>query len=165
MAKLRAYVFIDATNIIYGASRSGWRVDFIKLKRYLQNKFGVCKIFYYAGLDQGNKRQIKFYEKIQEMGYLLRLVPVKKFTDGSKKADVDSRLTFELMKYFSQYDLAIVMTGDGDYYWVLEYLLKEGKRVKLLAFKNSTARELRQLFKGEFSDLDRLKTKLVLKMR
>ena len=151
------YVFIDASNIIYGAGKEGWKVDFGKLAKYLCERYKVRKIFYYAGLDEENKKQLKFYEKLQKFGYLLKLVPVKRFSDGSKKADVDSRMTFELMKYFKEYDEAIVMSGDGDFYWVLEYLLKEGKGLKVISEKRSSAKEIRSLVGGNFIPLKSLR--------
>lgn len=157
------YVFIDATNIIYGASDHKWKMDFKKLFKYLKTKYNAKKVFYYAGVDDQNKKQLGFYEKLQEFGYLLRLVPVKRFLDGTVKADVDSRMTFEIMKYYDTYTQAVVMTGDGDFYWVLEYLLENHKKLNLLAFNTSTARELKQLVKGKFTALNRLKNKLEFK--
>jgi|SRR3989338_1864219 len=159
------YVFIDATNIIYGATRSGWRMDFEKLAKYLRERFYAKQILYYAGVDDENKKQLKFYEKLQEFGYTLRLIPVKRFRDGHKKADVDSRMTFELMRYLKSYNLCIIMTGDGDYFWVLEYLLQQNKKILLFSHKKSTARELKQLVKGEYTDLERLKPFLAKKLR
>lgn len=151
------YVFIDASNIIYGCRGSGWKMNFEKLIQYLKTRFGVNRVLYYAGLDSENKKQLLFYEAIQRFGYELRLVPVKTFVGGKRKGDVDARLTFEAMKYFPQYDEAIFLTGDGDYFWLLEYLLESGKTIRLLAHRECTAKELRQLFGGAFTDLSRLR--------
>lgn len=157
MPQYATYIFIDASNIIYGARSYGWKMDFEKLFRYLATRFQATRILYYAGLDNGNKQQLQFYEKLQQFGYELRLVPVKSFKDGRKKADVDARMTFEAMKYADEYEKAIFLTGDGDYYWLFEDLLKRGKDIKLIAYKTSVARELRQLFGGSFTDISRLK--------
>ena len=149
---------------MYGASHHGWKMDFAKLAKYLRERYGAEKIFYYAGLDAENKKQLKFYEKLQEFDYVLRLVPLKVFADGKKKGDVDSRMTFEMMKLFPEYGEAIVLTGDGDYYWVLEYLLEEKKGLKIISFRNRTARELRKLVGEKFTDLTRLKDLLEWKV-
>jgi hypothetical protein len=59
------------------------------------------------------------------------------------------------------YDLeAIFLTGDGDYFWLLEYLLGRSKKIKLLAHRQSTAKELKKLFGGAFTDISRLKSLL-----
>lgn len=151
------YVFIDASNIIYGARAHGWKMDFEKLLHYLKTRFQASRFLYYAGLDGSDKKQLQFYEKLQQFGYELRLIPVKTFKDGRKKADVDARLTFEAMKYVDEYQKAIFLTGDGDYYWLFEDLLKRGKDIKLIAYRTSAARELKQLFGGRFTDISRLK--------
>lgn len=161
--KKKIFAFIDATNIIYGADDHGWRMDYKKLAVFLATRFGVKKILYYAGVDNQNLKQLNFYEKLQDFGYSLRLIPVKTFSDGKKKADVDSRMTFEMMLHLSFYDEVIVMTGDGDYYWVLEYLKRIKKRVVLLSFPSHTARELKVLFAGDFMDLNDIKTNLEFK--
>jgi len=151
------YAFIDAANIIYGCGRAGWKMDFEKLFKYLKERFRVNRILYYAGLDAENKKQLVFYEILQKFGCELRLVPVKRFKDGARKGDVDARLTFEAMKYFDNYEKAIFLTGDGDYYWLLEYLLEKQKEIKLIGHTQSTAKELKKLFSGKFTDISRLK--------
>ena len=163
--KTSTYVFIDATNIIYGTKRLGWRMDFEKLAKYLWERFNAKRILYYAGVDDENKKQLKFYEKLQDFGYSLRLIPVKRFSDGKVKADVDSRMTFEMMLYINKHDSVIVFTGDGDYYWVIEYLQKNKQSIKLFGSGKSVARELKRLLKGNVTDIQLLKQILELKMK
>ena len=79
------YVFIDAINIIYGASRYGWKVDFKKLIKYLCECYSAKKILYYLGIHIKNKKQFGLYKKIKSFGYIFKLVTVKKISDGSKK--------------------------------------------------------------------------------
>lgn len=148
------YAFVDASNIIYGASKYGWKMDFEKLSKYLRERYQVTRILYYAGVDTENLKQLKFYETLQRFGIELRLVPVKTFSDGKKKADIDSKMTFEMMLYFKEYDSTIIMSGDGDYYWVLEYLMQQKKEVRLLSHSKTTAKELKKLFAGRFTDLN-----------
>ena len=65
--KLTTYVFIDASNIIYGASNNGWKMDFKKLIKYLKKRFRVNKVFYYAGLDPENKKQLGFMKNYKNL--------------------------------------------------------------------------------------------------
>ena len=58
------YVFIDASNIIYGASNNGWKMDFKKLLKYLRERYFASKVIYYAGIDYKNTKQVKFYEAL-----------------------------------------------------------------------------------------------------
>lgn len=151
------YVFIDASNIIYGCNDAGWKMDFEKLIQYFKKRFNVSRVLYYVGLDSQNKKQLLFYEALQRFGYELKLVPVKRFKNGKCKGDVDARLTFEAMKFIMEYNEVIFLTGDGDYFWLLEYLLETGKKIRLFAHKESAAKELKQLFGGRFTDISRLK--------
>ena len=158
------YAFIDASNIIYSAARSGWKVDFEKLAKYLHERFQVQRILYFAGVDTDNLKQLKFYEVLQKFSYELRLIPVKTFSDGSKKADVDSRMTFEMMLHFKKYTKAIIMTGDGDYYWVLEYLLKQKHgQIILISHSKTTARDLKKLFANKATDIETLRKIIAFK--
>ena len=65
-------------------------------------------------------------------------------------------MTFELMKHFQDYDKVVVLTGDGDYFWVLEYLIKHGKELQLMSFGRRTASELKELAGGSFNELTRI---------
>ena len=159
----RVFVFIDASNIMYGCTRAGWKMDFEKLMRYLKTRYGADRVLYYAGLDSGNKKQLLFYELLQRFGYELRLVPVKTFIDGSRKGDVDARVAFEGMKYYNEYDKAVFLAGDGDYFWLFEYLLETGKIVRLLGHAKNTARELKQLFSHAFLPLENIRHHVELK--
>jgi uncharacterized LabA/DUF88 family protein len=151
------YVFIDASNIIYGCKDAGWKMDFKKLIHYLRQRFRAQRIIYYAGKDAKNGKQAIFYDKLNRLGYELKLVSVKTFRDGSRKADVDARLVFEAMRFIYNYESAIFLTGDGDYYWLLEYLLKSGKKIKLFGHRHSTAKELKKLFGEKFNDIGRIR--------
>ena len=129
-------------------------MDFKKLYNYLISRYKAKAVYYYAGVDNKNIKQLGFYNKLRDFGYKLRLVPVKIFSDGQKKADVDSRMTFEIMKLQKKFNEAIIMTGDGDYYWVLEYLIKSKKTVKLVSYNRNTARELKKLFGKNFVNME-----------
>lgn len=49
---MRTYAFIDASNLFYGGEKSlGWRIDYKKLKQYLEDKYQVSKIYYFGGVE------------------------------------------------------------------------------------------------------------------
>jgi uncharacterized LabA/DUF88 family protein len=153
----KTYAFIDASNIIYGYTRAGWKMDFEKLAEYLKTRYKIQHLLYYAGLDPDNKKQLGFYEALQKLGYETRLVPVKRYSDGSRKGDVDARLAFEAMRFSSEYSSAVFLTGDGDYFWLLEYLLESGKDARLIGHSINTARDLKRLFGPSFMPLENIK--------
>ncbi len=165
--RLVTYVFIDAANVTFRKKdRKTWKIDLQQLAYYLRNRFEASRIFYYSGVDYKNQMQLHVYDKLQAWGYELCLNPVKKFRneEGKEylKADIDSRMTFDMMRYFPAYDRAVVMTGDGDFLWVLEYLLLKKGQIWLLANPHKTAKELKLLFGVNFGSLDSLRASLEL---
>src|SRR3989344_2868664 len=46
------YAFIDASNLFYGGQKSlGWKIDYQKLKKYLEDKYQVGRILYFGGVE------------------------------------------------------------------------------------------------------------------
>jgi len=177
-----------------GEKSLGWKIDYKKLIKYIKNKYKAKKVFYYGGVEldgfpysildkkpidlkkligylkrkQINNEKviarIKFYLKLAEFGYLLKLKPVKIFhePDGriSKKANCDVDMTFDLMRCIKDYSDVLILSGDGDFAIVLKYLMKIGKKVTVLARGERTARDIRQLVGGDFRDFGRLRKEI-----
>jgi len=106
-------------------------------------------------------QRVKFYLNLEKFGYILRLKPVKIYSDlegnTMKKANCDVDMTFDLMRYINDYSGVLILSGDGDFTVVLKYLKEVGKDVKILARGERTARELRQLAGSEFRDFNYLR--------
>ena len=108
-------------------------------------------------------QRIKFYRKLKKFGYTLKLKPTKIYKDGDrtiKKANCDVDLTFDLMRYMSQYQELVILSGDGDFAVVLKYLRNKGKKIYILSRGERTAKEIRRLAGGKFIDFVRLRPKL-----
>lgn len=191
------WAFIDASNLFYGGRKNlGWSIDYRKLIKYIKRKYKVTKVFYYAGVELfgyeysvlkdkkidlnkllkhltiKNKvndiQRVKFYLKLKEFGFYLKLKPVKTFRSKGrieKKANCDVDLTFDLMRNIDKYENALILSGDGDFIVVLKYLQSIGKKVYVLARAERTAREIKQLVGGEFRDFVRLRSELEYKRR
>ncbi|MBI4093035.1 MAG: NYN domain-containing protein, partial [Candidatus Kerfeldbacteria bacterium] len=158
---VRTYVFIDASNIIYGCRQSNWKVDFAELYSYLRYRFNASRILYYAGEDKANAKQQELYNDLRRLGYETVLKSVKEYRreDGTKvrKANVDVDLTFDAMLYWDEYDRAVFLTGDGDFYRLIAHCKARKGRVWVIGNAKRTAKELKVLMKGEFTNLDTLK--------
>ena len=161
---VKTYAFIDASNIIYGTRDEGWKVDFKKLFKYLKERYKCKKMYYFAGLDKNNKKQQKFYKKLEEFGFELVLKPVKIYTQPDRtkvrKANCDVDLTFYAMRDKDKFDKGIFMTGDGDFEILLKYFLKEKKEVIVIANSRRTSNEIKRLEGIQFNDLFVLKKAL-----
>lgn len=164
---VKTYAFIDASNIIYGTRDEGWKVDFKKLIKYLKERYKCKKIYYFAGFEENNIKQERFYAKLKKFGYDLILKPVKIYIqpDGSKvrKANCDVDLTFFAMRDKDKFERAIFLSGDGDFEVLLKYFLEEKKDVVIIANSRRTARGLKRLDGIQFNDLHVLKKTIGMK--
>ena len=155
------YAFMDASNIIYGTRDEGWKVDFKKLYKYLSERYNCKKIYYFAGLDSKNIKQINFYKLLSKIGYELILKPVKIYLqpDGSKvrKANCDVDLTFYAMRDKELFNKCIFLTGDGDFLILLNYFIELNKEVVVIANSRRTAKEIKTIKKVQFNNLSVLK--------
>lgn len=150
------YAFVDASNIIYGARAEGWFIDQKKLLQYLKNKFAVSKAFFYYGKDSKNNKQQKFLKRLEEFGYILRVKEIKRYGTKSK-ANCDVDLTMDILLNLKKYQRAIMLTGDGDFLPLIQYIVKQKKEIVVIASPKSTAREIREFVKHSFINFGNLR--------
>lgn len=148
----KTYGFVDASNIIYGAKAEGWFIDQKKLFDYIKRKFKTRKIFFYFGKDDKNNKQTKFLKKLESFGYTLRVKQIKRY-GKRQKANCDVDLTMDMLLLKDKYERAVVLTGDGDFFPLFEYLKKQGKEIMIIAFARRTARELKRFAGARFIGL------------
>jgi len=148
----RTYAFIDASNIIYGAKAEGWFIDQKKLFKYLKQKFKVSKVFFYFGKDDKNPKQTKFLQKLESFGFTLRVKQIKRYRFRIK-ANCDVDLTMDMLLLKDKYRRAVVLTGDGDFLPLFEYLREQSRDIVIMAFTKRTSRELRRFAGSNFIGL------------
>jgi uncharacterized LabA/DUF88 family protein len=73
------------------------------------------------------------YTSLQKDGYELVFKPTLILPDGKAKGNVDAELVLHAMIEYQNYDKALIITGDGDFYCLIDYLLKENKLLNLMA--------------------------------
>lgn len=163
------YAFIDAANIIYGTRDEGWRVDFKKLFKYLKERYECKKIYYFAGKDNKNLKQLKFYKKLKDFGYELVLKQVKLYKQENghivRKANCDVDLTFYAMRDKDLFDRVIFLTGDGDFEILLKHFISQKKEVVVIANGKRTAKETRLLMGPNFTPMKSLQNILQFKKK
>lgn len=130
---MKTYAFIDSQNLNLGVQSMGWKLDWRKFRQYLRNKYQVDKAYLFIGEVAGNE---SLYSFLQECGYILIFKPtlyrhLKKKT--IIKGNVDAELVLHAMIQYNNYDRAIIVTGDGDFHCLVEYLDDQGKLLKILA--------------------------------
>jgi uncharacterized LabA/DUF88 family protein len=124
------YAFIDSQNLNLGVKSHGWNLDWRKFRQYLRNKYNVKKAYLFIGYKAGNEL---LYANLQQMGYILILKPTLELPDGRVKGNVDAELVLHSMIEFKKYEKAIIVSGDGDFRCLVEYLAGKNKLLCVLA--------------------------------
>ncbi len=135
------YAFIDSQNLNLGVQKVGWKMDWRAFRVYLSEQYNVTKAFMFIGYMQGNE---PLYERMHELGYLIALKPTVDVSaneqrDNNKeehkptvKGNIDADLVLYAMKELPNYDKAIIVSGDGDFVSLIEYLANKHKLLKVL---------------------------------
>ena len=124
------YAFFYSQNIYKGIQNLGWKIFLGKFWLYLRNKYNVIKAFYFIGDRMGYKW---LYNDLQNNGYIVIKKPTVILPNGTVKGNVDADLVLHSMIEYSNYDKAIIVAGDGDYYCLVEYLVNNNKFLHLIA--------------------------------
>jgi len=132
--KLGNFAFIDSQNLNLGVRSQGWKLDFGKFRQYLITKYNVKKTFLFIGYVQGNQL---LYTYLQSVGYICVFKPTIELkvskNEVRTKGNVDAELVLHAMIQYKNYDKAIIVSGDGDFHCLVEYLEEKDKLLKIIA--------------------------------
>lgn len=136
------YAFIDSQNLNVSVQKFGWKMDWRKFRQWLADNYGVTKAYMFIGYIPEN---VDIYEKMHEAGYAVVLKPTfdmsrpqqeeKHHKNGEEKkvkGNIDADMVLWAMREMKNYDQAVIVSGDGDFYGLVEYLDQEGKLLKVL---------------------------------
>lgn len=157
------YAFVDSQNVNLAVRALGWKLDFKRFRVYLKEKYGVTKAFLFIGYIEGNN---DLYLKLQEAGFLCIFKPTLKYKDGTTKGNCDAELVLHAMIEFKNYDKAIIVTGDGDFYCLVQYLIEQGKfELVLIPNMSKYSALLKRFGKKQLNFMNDLRNKLEYKKR
>jgi len=111
------YAFIDSQNLNLSIREQGWILDFRKFRTYLKDKYGIAKAFIFIGYVPQNQ---DLYTNLQKDGYILIFKPTLSLPSGGVKGNVDAELVLHAMIEYKNYDKALIITGDGDFYCLVD---------------------------------------------
>jgi len=154
--KNTVFAFIDSQNLNLGIRSQGWKLDWRKFRQYLRNKYNVSEAYLFIGYRPGNEA---LYTNLQKMGYLVVMKPTMELPGGVVKGNVDAELVLHTMIQFRKYDKAIIVSGDGDFFCLVEYLVNKNKLLNLLT-PNKYYSRLYKPFAGFIVRIDWLRESL-----
>ncbi len=139
----RIGVLVDIQNMYYSAKvLYKKKVDFKEiLKAGVASRKLIRAIGYGIKTIEGLEKN--FFEALQKSGYEVRTKDLQIFPGGAKKGDWDVGITVDAIKLAEHLDVIVLVTGDGDYIPLVEYLqYTKGCRVEVIAFAESTSAKL-----------------------
>ena len=123
------YAFIDSQNVNLSIRDQGWSLDFRKFRKFLKDKYSITKALLFIGYVPENQ---DLYKNLQNAGFILIFKPTNVLPSGVVKGNVDAELVLHAMIEYEKYDKALIVTGDGDFYCLVDHLRKKQKLVKLM---------------------------------
>lgn len=165
-----SYAFIDSQNLNIGVQKFGWKMDWIKFRKFLAEEYNVTKAFMFIGYVPEFE---SLYDQMHDAGYLVVLKPTYDMTKPQAdphanqsdqhgkheeeekkpvKGNIDADLVLWAMKEMSNYDKAVLVSGDGDFYSLIEYLESKKRLHKIL----TPSFQYSQLFNKYEQYIDRL---------
>ena len=152
-------VFIDASNIYFSQKTMGWQVDFARLLGYLKSETDFWKAFFYTAHDPSYKKQRRFLDFLEIIGYTVRNKKIKFIKNKSKggfhKGNLDVELTIDAVHNKGEFSSFLLFSGDSDFEALIKYLKQNGKRCIVFSVKDHIALEL--LKQAKFVDIKKLK--------
>jgi len=158
----RVGVFIDVQNMYYSARNvHGKKVNFGNIvKEAVAGRKLIRAIAYVIRTE--SKEELPFFEALYNLGIETREKDLQVFTTGTKKADWDVGLAVDAIRLAPTLDAVVIVSGDGDYLPLVEYLQKSsGKQVEVVAFSETTSSRLLEEA-DDFLDLSGQKEKFLI---
>jgi|694.fasta_scaffold15684_4 uncharacterized LabA/DUF88 family protein len=123
------FAFIDGQNLNKSIQSQGWSLDYKEFRNYLDKHYGVKKAYMFIGMVNTNQQ---LYSALQDFGYHLVFKPTLATKQGDLKGNVDAEMVLYALTQINQYDQAVIVSGDGDFYTLVQYLKSQGKLNTLL---------------------------------
>ena len=135
-------VFVDVANIFYAAKAAGVDIDYVTLLRSASAGRDLVRAYAYTGLDPDNENQRNFHSFLARNGYKVVSKDIRKYGDGKVKANLDIELVVDMMKTARNLDIAIVVSGDGDFAPAIRAVQEMGVRCEVISFRGNTSSDL-----------------------
>lgn len=138
----RVIIFIDGSNLFYAASSLKLEIDYVKLLHYLIAKDCLVHVFFYTGYEPTNEKQYKFLHWMRHYGFRVITKAVTQAPNSAKKANLDVEIAVDMMTLAQHCDTAVLVSGDGDFAYVVNAIAAQGVRVEVVGLRSMTSAAL-----------------------
>lgn len=135
----RVAIFVDGANMFYAQRVLGWHLDFARVIEYFTRGRELYNAFYYTGVQvPPDTSQRDFLTALRHLGFTIREKSIKETLDQSsnaviRRANLDIEIVVDMFNTVTRYDIAILMSGDGDFERAVELIRSKGKKLSGLA--------------------------------
>ncbi|MBI2097760.1 MAG: NYN domain-containing protein [Candidatus Vogelbacteria bacterium] len=157
------FAFIDAHNVHLGIKSLGWTLDWRKFRIYLQEKYSVSTAYLFIGFIPANQ---DLYSELQKAGFVCIFKPIIFDGEGKAKGNCDADLVLKVMIELPNFDKAVIVTSDGDFYSLVKHLRDNNKLLMVLSpYVKTCSKLLRKEAREKIYSMDNLRNKLNQKNR
>ncbi len=145
--------FVDGQNLHLGSRETGCAIDHKKFRTYLRDKYKVDEAYYFLGFINEDHQEL--YDNLQKAGFILSFREHSSALLGQKKGNVDCDIVFSIMKRLYENNLkgdVVLVSGDGDYKKLVDYLVKIKRFSKILFPNKKFASSLYKKLGSEYYD-------------
>ena len=142
----RVGVFVDVANIELAAERHGVRLDWGAVLEHLTEGRQLVRAIAYAPVHDDpevSPEAQRFVEPFLDRGFKIVTKPLRRFSDGTIKANVDIEMALDIVTMSDRLDVVVLVSGDGDFTHLVDVVQSRGLRVEVAGFEKSTASVLR----------------------
>lgn len=160
----RIAILIDVQNLYHSARNLyNSRVNFKTILKLAIAQRNLIRAFAYVVRTKTGEEK-PFFNALIKLGFETKVRDLQEFYDGLKKADWDVGITIDAIRISPSVDTIVLVSGDGDFIQLVEYLKNQGKRVEVIAFEKTTSSKLKETA-DEFIGLEDNLEKYLLKNR
>jgi uncharacterized protein (TIGR00288 family) len=157
----RVGVFVDVQNLYYSAKNLfNAKVNFAEILKTAVFGRKLIRAIAYV-IKAQNQDEQKFFEALDKQGFEVKMKDLQVFYGGHKKGDWDIGIAMDIIRLSPKIDVVVLVTGDGDFIPLVEYLRNHGQYVELIAFSESASSALIKEA-DEFADLSQERKKYLL---
>lgn len=164
---MKIAIFVDGANY-YFMQRDGlkWWVDAAKLLSHFSKEGQIVDATYYVGVGVPTEEQQQaFLSRLVDIGYAIETKEIKEIFDEAsgeikKKANLDIEIVLDMFNTIENYDMAVLISGDGDFERPLKLLKARGRKFKVLSTRGFIAHELKMVAGMHYTDINELRSEL-----
>lgn len=142
-------IFIDSANLYFAGNVAKLRIDYKQIYRWFSEKSELVGLNYYTAFDPEDKKQEDFLKELESTGYRIIKKPIKVYQDFTK-GNMDIELAVDALMMKELYDVLILISGDGDFTYLIQALENQGKTIIVLGIGGFTSYELHQVADNYF---------------